>query len=360
MPQRDHFTYALMITCYARSGELEKARNVFELLPDKSNIACWNAMITGYTKAGRMYQRSAVAYTTMIDGYFRAGKLKEARDLLDQMPYKNVGARTAMISGYIQNNRVDEARRVFDRTATRDVVCWNTMIAGYAQCGRVDEAFDLFEKMEPKSIVVWNTMMAGYAQVGQMEKAIEIFENMGERNVISWNSLISGYAKNGFYVDALEYFIMMIRDGKKPDRSTFASALSSCSNLAAERIAHAVEHFNVLFTLTAQMMDMGLMPAGCKVALHDSMADGKITAMSGKSFASATECTQSWNGILQDVTRRVMRKLVYEVTAIVWIYEGSPPVTDLLNGLVIIHASKVSPSPPVSEDADFGVNMMQV
>ncbi|MCE5165951.1 hypothetical protein HAX54_013387 [Datura stramonium] len=238
-------SWVTMLSGFARYGMILEAEMVFDQMPVKNEVA-WNAMLAAYVQNGkidmaaslfnRMSQRSAVAYTTMIDGYCRAGKLKEARDLLDQMPYKNVGARTAVISGYIQNNRLDEARRLFDQTAIRDVVCWNTMIAGYAQCGRIDEAFDLFEKMKPKSIVVWNTMIAGYAQVGQMEKALEIFENMGERNVISWNSLISGYTQNGLYVDALKYFVIMTRDGKKPHHSTFASALSSCSNLAAEQI----------------------------------------------------------------------------------------------------------------------------
>ncbi|KAK4347240.1 hypothetical protein RND71_033579 [Anisodus tanguticus] len=217
IPNPSVVSWVIMLSGFARYGMILEAEKIFDQMSEKNEVA-WNGMLAAYVQNGkidmaaslfnRMYQRSDVAYTTLIDGYFRAGKLKEARDLLDKMPYKNVGARTAMISG------VDEARRVFDRTTTRDVVCWNTMIAGYAQCGRIDEAFDLFEKMEPKSIVVWNTMIAGYAQVGQMEKALEVFEN-GRKKY------------------ALKYFITMTRDGKKPDRSTFASALS----FAAEHIS---------------------------------------------------------------------------------------------------------------------------
>lgn len=40
-----------------------------------------------------MSDKNAVSSTTMINGYVRVGKLKEARDLLDTMPCKNVGAR---------------------------------------------------------------------------------------------------------------------------------------------------------------------------------------------------------------------------------------------------------------------------
>ncbi|WVZ21508.1 hypothetical protein V8G54_008830 [Vigna mungo] len=157
---------------------------------------------------------------------------------------------------------------------------------------------------------------------------------------------------------------------------------------------------------------------GCKIALHDSMGDGKILPKSGKFFASATERTQSWNGIQQEITGRVQRKLAYEVTALVRIFgnsvttsdvratlwvqapdlreqyigianvqatdkdwvqmqgkfllngspskvvvylEGPPAGTDILvNTLVIKHAAKTPPStPPDCEIAAFGVNIIE-
>ncbi|KAK2981749.1 hypothetical protein RJ640_006001 [Escallonia rubra] len=156
---------------------------------------------------------------------------------------------------------------------------------------------------------------------------------------------------------------------------------------------------------------------GCKILLHDSLGDGKITPLSGKFFVAATERTQSWNGIQQEITGRVQRKLAYEVTAVVrifgnsvtsadvratlwvqtpdsreqyigisssqatdkdWVqlqgkfllngspsrvivyFEGPPAGTDiLLNSLVVKHAEKIPPSPPpVIECADFGVNII--
>ncbi|KAJ0980368.1 hypothetical protein J5N97_008623 [Dioscorea zingiberensis] len=156
---------------------------------------------------------------------------------------------------------------------------------------------------------------------------------------------------------------------------------------------------------------------GCKILLHDSMGDGKVVPLIGKAFASATERTQNWNGIQQDVSGRVQRKLAYEVTAVVRIFgsttpsdvrvtlwvqgqngreqyigianaqatdkdwvqlqgkflvngvaakaviyvEGPPPGTDiLLNRLVVKHAEKLPPSsPPDFQDVLFGVNILQ-
>lgn len=63
--------------------------------------------------------------------------------------------------------------------------------------------------------------------------------------------------------------------------------------------------------------------------LHDSMADGKIVPKSGKFFASATERTQTWNGIQQDITGRVNRKLAYEITALVRIFGNNVTNADV-------------------------------
>ncbi|KAI3462357.1 hypothetical protein Pfo_019020 [Paulownia fortunei] len=156
---------------------------------------------------------------------------------------------------------------------------------------------------------------------------------------------------------------------------------------------------------------------GCKIVLHDSMANGKVLPMTGKFFGSTADRTENWNGIQQEITGRLQRKLAYEVIAIVrifgnnistadvkatlwiqaadlheqyigiasvqatdrdWVHmqgkflingspsrvviylEGPPPGTDiLLNNLVVKHAAKVPPaSPPVIENAAFGVNII--
>ncbi|CAN0921977.1 Endo-1,4-beta-xylanase 1 [Linum grandiflorum] len=157
---------------------------------------------------------------------------------------------------------------------------------------------------------------------------------------------------------------------------------------------------------------------GCKIAVQNSAADGKIVPQSGKFFAVATGRTQNWHGIQQEITGRVQRKLAYEVTAIVRIYgnnvtsadvratlwvqnpdnreqyigianlqakdsdwvqlqgkfllngspkkivvylEGPPPGTDILvNSFTLKHAQKLPPSPlPIIENPAFGVNILQ-
>ncbi|XP_065881253.1 endo-1,4-beta-xylanase 1-like [Euphorbia lathyris] len=195
------------------------------------------------------------------------------------------------------------------------------------------------------------------------------------------------------------------------------SSSTACSNTRDRCDNAEVEDDNVIVN---PKFDDGLnnwSGRGCKVVLHDSMADGKIVPQSGKVFASATERTQSWNGIQQEITGRVQRKLVYEAIAVVRIFgtnvtsadiratlwvqtpdlreqyigianlqatdkdwvqlhgkfllngspkrvviyiEGPPAGTDiLLNSFVVKHAEQIPPSPPpVIENPAYGVNII--
>ncbi|XP_028554944.1 endo-1,4-beta-xylanase 1 [Dendrobium catenatum] len=156
---------------------------------------------------------------------------------------------------------------------------------------------------------------------------------------------------------------------------------------------------------------------GCKILLCESLGNGKVLPLSGKSFASTTGRTQNWNGIQQDITGRFQRKLAYEISAVVRIFgspaaaavvqatlwvqkpngkeqyivitrvqatdkewvqlqgkflvnsvaakvviylEGPPPGVDiLLNTMVVKHAQKIPPSlPPDTENVLYGVSII--
>ncbi|KQK13823.1 uncharacterized protein LOC100831608 [Brachypodium distachyon] len=63
--------------------------------------------------------------------------------------------------------------------------------------------------------------------------------------------------------------------------------------------------------------------SGCKIELHDSLDGGKVLPASGKYFVAATGRTDTWNGVMQDVTSRLQRKTAYEATATVRLSAGA-------------------------------------
>ncbi|XP_068655556.1 pentatricopeptide repeat-containing protein At4g02750-like [Aristolochia californica] len=251
IPSPNVVSWVTMLSAYARNARVVEARRLFDVMPIR-NVVAWNAMITGYVQNLQLEEgyrlflempgRNSITWTSMIDGFVRVGLLDKARELLEKMPYKNVAAQTAIIYGYVQSMRLDEARLLFDQIGCRDTVCWNTMIGGYAQSGRMDDAIDLMLKMPKKDVVSWNILIAGYSQTGEMSKAVEVFDRMVRKNLVSWNSLVSGLTQNGFYTDALRYFLVMNREGMKPDHATFACVLSACANLAALQVGRQLHH----------------------------------------------------------------------------------------------------------------------
>ena len=62
---------------------------------------------------------------------------------------------------------------------------------------------------------------------------------------------------------------------------------------------------------------------GCKIELHDALDDGKVLPANGKYFVAATGRTDTWNGVQQDVTARMQRKLLYEATATVRLHAAA-------------------------------------
>ncbi|XP_015885111.3 endo-1,4-beta-xylanase 1 [Ziziphus jujuba] len=201
-------------------------------------------------------------------------------------------------------------------------------------------------------------------------------------------------------------------------QSVVVSCLSNKESESGSKACATAEDDNIILNPRFEDGLNNWSGRGCKVVLHDSMGDGKIVPLTGKVFAAATERTQSWNGIQQEITGRVQRKLAYEVTAVVrifgnnvtssdvratlWVqradqreqyigianvqatdknwtqlqgkfllngspakvviyFEGPPAGTDiLLNSLVVKHAEKIPPSPPpVIENPAFGVNIIE-
>lgn len=67
---------------------------------------------------------------------------------------------------------------------------------------------------------------------------------------------------------------------------------------------------------------------GCNISRHEFTAYGNVKPVNGSYFASATGRIHSWNGIQQDITGRVQRKVSYEISSPVRIF-GSANETEV-------------------------------
>eukprot|EP01018_Ginkgo_biloba_P016323 Gb_33311 [translate_table: standard] len=250
LPERNVVSWTAMIAAYSKYGNDEEALRLFCLMhrtgirPDQFTLAsvvstCANLAALDHGKEihGNIirsaFQPDVFVGSGLVDMYVKCRSIKDARQVFDKMPERDVVTWNAMIAGYAQNGNVDEALELFQKMPERNVVTWNVMITGYAQNGRVDEALEFFQKMPERYEVSWNAMIAGYAQNGHIDEALDLFQKMPEPSVVSWTALIAGYTQNGYFAHALKYFKQMQLAGVKPNSVTFASILPACANLVA-------------------------------------------------------------------------------------------------------------------------------
>lgn len=206
----------------------------------------------------------------IVENLLRKGNLSEARQLFDQMPYRNTVSTNMMISGYVKSGDLLRARQMFDAMADRTVVTWTILIGGYSQKNQLREAFKLFADMRRRNtvpdyvtfatllsgcndaevemeliqvhacvlklgyqstLIICNSLVDSYCKTNHLELARRFFIDMPERDSVSFNALITGFAKDGLNEDAISLFLEMQKLGFKPSDFTFAGVLSAAIRL---------------------------------------------------------------------------------------------------------------------------------
>ncbi|KAK6942916.1 Pentatricopeptide repeat [Dillenia turbinata] len=103
----------------------------------------------------------------------------------------------------------------------------------YAKLSTIEEARRAFEDTDEPNIVSYTSLIHGYLKKGKFEDAKMLFGAMPERNVVSWNAMIGGSSQMGYNEEAVNIFIKMLREGMRPNESTFPCAISAAANIAA-------------------------------------------------------------------------------------------------------------------------------
>ncbi|XP_042520053.1 pentatricopeptide repeat-containing protein At2g41080 isoform X1 [Macadamia integrifolia] len=207
----------------------------------------------------------------LLNLYSKCGKLQAAMALFNVMPRKNVMSSNILIGGFIQNGDLENACKVFEEMPERNLATWNAMVTGFTHFEFNEEGLDLFSQMHKMgfspdeftlgsvlrgcaglrvlntgqqihgyatksgfecNLVVGSSLAHMYMKCGNMQDGERVFKGMPVHNVVACNTLIAGRAQNGCSEGALNHFNLMRMAGFRPDKVTFVSVISSCSELA--------------------------------------------------------------------------------------------------------------------------------
>ncbi|GAB4848571.1 hypothetical protein Ancab_003277 [Ancistrocladus abbreviatus] len=212
------FVKTALLDMYAKCGNLEAARGIFDELGVHKNSVTWNAMISAYA---------------------RVGDLAAARELFDTIPMKNVISWNSMVAGYAQNGQSALAIELFKEMVENsdpmpDEVTMVTVLSACGHLGALEMGNWIVnfisEAQIDLSISGYNALIFMYSKCGSMKDAKRIFQEMAVRDVVSYNTLIAGLAAHGHGAEAIELLSNMEREGVQPDRLTLIGILTACSH----------------------------------------------------------------------------------------------------------------------------------
>ncbi|CAJ2671423.1 unnamed protein product [Trifolium pratense] len=188
-----------------------KSCGILALLPVAQSLHCF-----AYKTA---YHVDLFVGSSIVDMYGKCGNINNARNVFDEMPYRNVVSWSGLIYGYVHLGEDDEALRLFKRFLVEeenegvndftlssvlrvcggstllqmgkqihglsfktsfDSSCFvaSSLISLYSKCGVVEEAYDVFEEVTVRNLGMWNAMLIACAQHAHTNKTFELFDKM--------------------------------------------------------------------------------------------------------------------------------------------------------------------------------------
>lgn len=207
----------------------------------------------------------------LINAYTKLGMQKTAVNMFNRMPQRNVMSYNILLGGHILNGEFGAAIEVFNKMGERNSATWNAIITGLIKFEDNEEGLRLFLKMHacgflPDAytlgsilrgcaglkdlnrgkqahgyairsglefdLIVGSSLANMYMRCGSLREGGNVIQLMPVHNVVACNILIAGMVQNGCPVGALDQYNIMKMAGFRPDKITFVSVISSCSELA--------------------------------------------------------------------------------------------------------------------------------
>ncbi|CAM0910019.1 unnamed protein product [Alopecurus aequalis] len=215
----NEFTLATVLTSCSGSQSINQVKQVHSLAA-KTNFE--SHMFVG---------------SSLLDMYAKSGNIQEARRVFDMLPERDTVSCTAIISGYAQLGLDDEALDLFRQLYSAGMQCnyvtfttLLTSLSGLASLDYGKQVHGLILRKElPFFVVLQNSLIDMYSKCGKLLYSRRVFDYMPQRSAISWNAMLMGYGRHGVGHEVVQLFRAMTEE-VKPDSVTLLAVLSGCSH----------------------------------------------------------------------------------------------------------------------------------
>ncbi|CAN1159395.1 Pentatricopeptide repeat-containing protein At1g11290, chloroplastic [Linum perenne] len=193
-------------------------------------------IIHGHMIKTRNYEDTFLM-TTLLNVYAKCGDMENARKVFDDLPKRNDIAWSMLMTGYIQSSKPEVAVEVFRELLESSSLpsTFNLAIALNAcyslnslDLGSQFHAFIIKYRMEHDTSV-GSTLCKFYSRSGNLNSSIKAFQSIEDKDVISWSSVITACDNNGDVASGLRFFAEMREADVEPNEFTFTAVLSMCT-----------------------------------------------------------------------------------------------------------------------------------
>ncbi|KAK8939050.1 Pentatricopeptide repeat-containing protein [Platanthera zijinensis] len=214
---------ALLIQTYARSGKLQKGKQLHARL---------------LTSAG--WPATTFVANHLLSMYAKCGDLPHALSLFDVMPHRNLVTWTAMITGFSHNARFFDALTTFSSMLAAGIQPTQFALSSAIQAATALHSLPSGRRLHSISLklgfhtelFVGSNLADMYSKCDSLAAARMIFDELSDKDEVSWTAMIDGYAKNGDFENALVVFRDAIQDDTVAvDQHLICSAVSASSGL---------------------------------------------------------------------------------------------------------------------------------
>ncbi|KAE8662172.1 Pentatricopeptide repeat-containing protein [Hibiscus syriacus] len=191
----DSVLFNSLISLYSKSGNWNKAREIFQSMGNKRDLVSWSAMISCFAN-NKMEFEAILTFLDMLENGF----------------FPNEYCFTAVI----------RACSTSEFYSVGEIILGFLMKTGYLDfdtnvgCALID----MFAKGN-----------------SDLESALKVFDKMPERNVVSWTLMMTRCTQLGYPKGAIELFVDMILSGYMADRFTLSGVVSACTELESESLS---------------------------------------------------------------------------------------------------------------------------
>lgn len=191
----------------------------------------------------------------LVNVYAKCGNMEDARRVFDNMPRRNVVAWTTLMVGYVQNSQPKQAIHVFQEmlnAGSYPSVYTLAVILNACTSLQSLKLGDQFHAFIIKYDVhfdtsVGNALCSLYSKCRRLRYALKAFRRISNKNVISWTSAVSACGDNGSPVKGLRLFVEMISEDIKPNEFTLTNVLSQCCEIQSLEFGTQVRSLCVKF-----------------------------------------------------------------------------------------------------------------